>query len=382
MDKFNKKVLVGALMAASLGMASSANAYLISPTGSGLDIIDVQLLDWAPGNAYSACMSGVCATNNNVGEIDLDDTILALAHAEISVFQTTSNVNFNPFTATGVKTAEWTFVTGFEETVSGLGVLAGNSAISADFQTTGTGINFFEIYYDAAAATFADALKGAETYNQGTLILSGTVKAFDPISGAGGTTFTTTADGGAPDGAGGAVGNLALDQFGVNGYTALSSVAGNGGGDIDITIGFINTSFFRGGDITNLDINFDTQQNLAFDKVDPSSCFWDGVILVEGAGNGYGTCSTDGTGTTGSLVSGPDIAALDIDGDGLAGLAGGAINGNSFGGPALNKDKTVIVFQTDASSNLPSAPIPTPGSLALMGLGLLLIGRMRGKRSV
>lgn len=331
MDKFNKKVLVGALMAASLGMASSANAFLISPSGGAVagDVIDVASLDWRPGSLLASCVN--CAGTGQVSDILVGDTVLALAHADLGTFDP---VGGGPGIApSGV---EWTFVTGFEELV------VSATAPSATFNTVAGGTNFFEIWAEAPTSS----MLAGTGFNTGTLILSGTVNAFDGLNGA--TTFTVLSD---------VPGAFPLDSNGSDAYPGYSTITGVGGGQVAVSIDptSVDNNYFVGGSFDSLLMSFLTQQNLPFQTADPSSCFWNGTSTITGAGNGLG-CGVAG-----------DFGTI------------GTHNGGAGANLALAGNNTI--FQSDASSTMPGAVVPEPGSLALMGLGLVLLGRMR-KRTV
>jgi hypothetical protein len=322
--KFKMNRLSIALLAASMTAAYSANAYIIDPDGAGGDAaINVSTLDWNVGNLYVECAVGGCADNSPTNLV-VGDTLQSYAHAELSVFNdqattqsTTLGTNY-----------EWTFVTGFQETVSlvaGAGVPG-----AAGFENILGGNNFFEIYYDDTPN--GNQLIGADTMIDGTLILSGSVLPFDLISGTGGGSFTATSAGGD------------LDQNGADDYLGVTTVTGNGSASFNVDISFIDTDFFIGGDLSSLLLAFNTSQILAYQQTDPSSCFYDGFGIIDGAGGGYGTCTGSAIGTT----------------NGFEDLA-----------PAT-------IFQADANAALPEV-VPTPAPIALFGLGLMLLGLQKRK---
>lgn len=183
--------------------------------------------------------------------------------------------------------------------------------------------NFFYIY----ANQFGNNLSGLGfAANGGTLVMSGYISSV--LS----SNFTAT----------GAVAPR-LDNFGGDDYPAIDTLIGSGASDINVTIDFANQAYFPGlaaGGSFAFSF-FNASQVLPFNQVDPSACF-----------------SSDG-------VAGG--AACDL----AHNL--GAINGVTDPGTTHN-------FQFQADGNQSFTAIPEPGSLALVGLALGVVGFV-GRRS-
>lgn len=299
-----------------LGVSLQSPAALIDPDGPGGDApIEVSLLDWLPGNLRVNCTSG-CSSPSVIAA---GDTLQSYAHGELGSFDDAATTAM-----TSLGTAfEWTFVAGFQEIVT----LAFPGI--ASFANILGGDNFFEIYYDPGLN--ASQLVGGETMNDGTLILSGRVLPFNPITGIGTSGFFAAPAAPVP-----------LDQFGANDYLGLSSVVGVGGAQLSVDVTFAHPDFFLDGPLPRLFLDFTSNQGLPFTTENPSSCFVTGAgAVIDGAGGGYGSC-------TGSAI--------------------GSINSDP------GEASPASIFLTDASSSI---RVPVPGSLALLTLGLLLMGRRK-----
>jgi hypothetical protein len=296
--------------------------------------VNADVIDFAPGNAIVTCIACVDATGAPTGSIpgaDVGSIVQNFGHSTTTGLLK-GGVNVSP-TGFGAD-FEWTVKFAFAEAIIANfgtpgGIFATGSAVVAG------GANFFEIYYDGA--TDASNLAGTG-FDDGTLILAGTILPFDSTTGTGVTTFLGS---GIDD---------RLDNFGTDQYTGIDSVVGTGGGNLQVQVTFRNSSFFL-DDIVALEIPVDTLLGLAYDQTDPSSCFTPTAGLSAGAtflgaGNGYGGC---GAGATGSV---------------------GATNG--IDGPNG-------MFQTDASAAIQSVPEPT--SIALLGLGFLAMGASSRRRA-
>lgn len=331
-----KKLVLASAVAMTLG-ASAAYAgdiIQINPDAAGVDpILSVGTMDWAPGNAVSI---GVGSPDLLAAAYQNQTAFQTYAHAALGGFldgngNTIGGINLNgPTAATNY---EWTYATGFLEIVSTLAGAFPNQ--QAQFQTVAGGDNFFKIYYDATPDS--NNLTGAG-FNDGILILSGTVLPFDLASGDGGSSFNTTG-GCVPTPAGLACGDL--DTFGTNNYPLIDTPTGNGSANLAVDVTFADPNFFLSG-INLLLISFDTHQNLPYDQQNPSACFHDGTgAQVNGAG-GQGTTCTNSVGAVNGL-SGPNV-----------------------------------MFMTDANS---SAVVPEPATVALLGLGLIGLGLARRRKT-
>lgn len=328
MFKLNKLTASVAVALLAVG-AGSAQAARIDPFGLGGagGVYEVANLGWNNGNAISTPISvagGLSVANVNVG-----DTIQTYGQAKL---QGLSDGDGNTFVIAGFNPNNWTYVFGFSE------VVTESTATANTFRTTTVAgqANFFQIWANGTAALDLSG-KGFNGDGGATLLASGTVSDFDPITGIGQTSFdsSTIVDAGV------------LDQFGTNNYAGYTSLKGTGGGKINVKIATVNDKYFLDGlSLLTLDLITDTFQNLPFLQVNPSSCFWDGSAYFSGAGNGIADgCGVAGDGGTIGFINGVDTTALD---------------------PAF----TNIMFQTRATTVLPTG-LPEPGTLALLGLGAL-----------
>jgi hypothetical protein len=311
-----------ALGLGAVATAQAATVVAINPDGAGGDpTINVGSLGWNNGNAIVTSAGGTVVPTP-AGLLQL------FAHGALANF---NNANGNAIGGLNLNsTYEWTYVLGFLENAVPVGPQ------NANFTVAPGGSNFFQIFFDATPDS--SNLTGTG-FNDGTLVLSGTV-----ISGNG--TFTAQACG--PLG-GPACANL--DQFIANNYPGITSLTGQGSSEFDATvlIGSVNTAFFPGLS-AGMTLNTNTFTNDPFNQVDPSGCFFNGATLIGGAGqNNLGTAPA---------------ACLNTI---------GAVNGLS--GPNT-------MFQTRATTSFTVAQVPEPGSLALLGLGLLsLVGTFRKRSS-
>ncbi|MCB1939477.1 MAG: PEP-CTERM sorting domain-containing protein [Rhodocyclaceae bacterium] len=325
-----KKSLI-ALAVASTGImaAGSAHALLIDPDGAGgVDAIDVSALGWNNGNAISTPLQ---TTNGTVNGTATGDTIRTYGHAALQGFNDANGNNI--FVATNP--ANWTYVFGFDEVVT----TASDAGSSSNrvFRTTNSASSFFEIWVGGDASLNLSG-KGFNGDGGAIKILSGTIADFNALTGAGQTSFNSSA----------ANPNNDLDQFNANNYTDYKTVSGTGGGSITVTVdSFDNTYFLTDLSFLTLNIVTDTFQNLPYQQTDPSSCFWDGAAYFTGAGNGI----ANGCGVA------SDFGTI------------GSFNG-------VNGTNTM--FQTRATT---AFPVPEPTSMALVGLGLLAAGAVRRKKS-
>ena len=326
-----KSVLASAIvLALSASAAYAGDIIQINPDAAGGDpTLSVGTLDWAVGNAIS-----INAVNQPVGTV-----FQTYAHAALGGFidgngNPIGGLNLNgPTAATNY---EWTYVAGFQEVVSSITGVVPNG--SNTFKTVAGGDNFFKIYYDATPD--ANNLTG-KNFNDGVLILSGTILPFNIATGEGAGSFNTTGGCGLT---GLTCGNL--DTFGTDNYPLIDTPTGNGASNLNVLVNFADPTFFLQGlglHGSILSLSFDTHQNLPYDQQNPSACFTAGTgAQVNGAG-GQGTTCVNSV---------------------------GAINGIS--GPN-------VMFLTDGNSS--AVTVPEPATVALLGLGLIGLGMTRRRKT-
>lgn len=316
------------LFALAASTSAQALTFTFDPTGTlggTNDITGIATIDQAPGSAWSP--TAVTAVQNYLGNTGDSTSFTLYYQANLNtMLGTSSNILF----PNGSGGNYFNFIAGFGETVLNATAATGNANFAFDPSNT---TNFFNMYQSSSVA---NDLTG-EGFGSGKLILSASIVAV-PSSG---FTISTTA---AP---------VTLDQSpdGINSWPSTTTVSGAGATNMTLQISFLDSLYFPDLNLSDtiLFSFFNASQIDPFNQVDPSRCF-------NTVGN---LCAIDGGGNyTGGLQS---VASV------------GAINGSS--GPGF-------IFQADGNQSLRYA-VPEPGSMALLGLGLFLVGlrKARGRAS-
>ena len=304
--KTTKKTLLAAALLAALGTASYAQAgtisFKIDPNGGGNSFIDAAALDWSPGNALAVDAVNLTAVGQK---------FQLLYQAKLGT------INDGSGTAVALGT-NFTAVIAFEEEVTSLG---GNNA---QFKTAAGGTNYLRIYYGGAVA---DNLAGTG-FDDGTLVLEATV-----VSGKSQFTNDDPQPNPLP----------ALDGFQANNFAGVTTVKGQGSGDITAKVTNWDSDFFDfGGAVGSIFLStlFNFNLNTPFGQVDPSRLF-----------------VNDDT----NVFRAPVRGTGNINGIGQAG--------------GLKAD-----FQLQADANQSFTTVPEPASLGLVGLGLIGMGFVSRRR--
>lgn len=316
-----KKTVIGAAVAMAVSAPMVAQA--VTMTVGGDTTANVASFNWGPLSVF-ADQGNQAFVNfvNGSGSTDFD----VYLHGDLSAYELSGGGAVTP---SGLGTNyEITFEMGYGETV--VAASAGAGFNSATFQFDPGAPNFFRMFYDPTPD--ADQLAGTGFGADGdtVLMLAGTVAPVVNIS-----SFNAVTQ--APVAIGGELG--ATDAA----WAGVQTVTGSGAtGLLDLLVApsFYDSSFFGGGAVTGFNLD-NIAQNLPFSQVDPSIAY-------------------------------PEASIADI-----RGLVG-ALNGGTTVDPTTGQliaTNSGITFQSSPDSTITAVPLP--GTLALLGLGLIGIGWKR-----
>ena len=306
--KFKALLVVASLATAFAAQASSTITFDPTGTPGPAGNLSVGSFDQSPGNALAigaSALSVVGTSFNLTYQANLGTLI---------------NPNGQAFFLNGTGGNFFTFVAGFNEVITSNTInSAGVGTLQFGFGSSNgnaiTASNFFYMYAMNAAGTDLSGTGFVGT----TPILSGHFVATNYVS-------AFTANGGS---------GTALDGFGNNDYTGISTIIGAGSTVATLVIDGFNVNYFPDlvtGATSSL---INTSQNLAFNQTNPAAS-----MTLDGRG-----ATTAGVGSV------------------------GAVNGIS----GRN-----TIFQADANQSFTTG-VPEPLPSALIGLGLVALGLARRK---
>jgi hypothetical protein len=346
-----KSISCIALTAGALAAANAAHAVQIDPDGAAAlnGAVNAASLDFPAGNIIATCMPGVAGNCQSATDVAQGNILQVFGHNQVSgiLNENGQNIAFGLNNPLGF---EWTLSFGFAELVTNVTATDLDGVVLGP----GTGVNFFELYYDPTPD--ASNLQGTGFQN-GTLILAGTIRGFEGIAPFGLTDFSVNGDTVSNDPGG----NTQLDDFGVDNYanvfgagTTIESITGSGGASVIADISFQDSAFFL-NDLTSLALELRTDQFLPYNFVNPSSCFYNAAGQVTPGLTGAGLNGAGGGGC----------------GDGMGATPGGTI------GPVNGVTGPNIVFETDGRATF---PVAEPTTLALLGLSFITLGAAKRRR--
>lgn len=331
MRSFKMKLLGAAVTLAVSGGAQATNSIVFDYNGTDAGgQITVGSFDWTPDNALA------------VGAVPLavdpaSGTFELYAQGSLGNFLDGSSQVIN---GTGLNTDfEITFQTGFTEvgsrTVDTSGPIAGSTAGFTLAPVADQTVNFFKIYYDTVVDVNQIAGTGYGASGTSILILEATVT---------GNTTVFTVPFSDPDGNGvfDTPTISLLDNFGVDNQGGTLTVNGGGGGPLQADATTQDFDYFVSNIISLLvDLEFNTSTITPFSQANPSD-------LVVGIAPTYGNLG--GTPTNGFDTCGSVTGPCDFH------------------------------FQADANTAFNS--VPEPGSMLLLGAGLVGMGWVARRRKV
>ena len=320
-------------MAAPFATYAAPVTLQFDPTGAGNTTgaaVTVAMIDQTVGSALA--VGGNTAVQNFLaGSGDTGFTL----YYQANLGTMSDGASPAPVFTNGNGGNYFTFVAGFGEKVAGAEAYPGTSSFVLDSSNP---VNYFQMYANSGGNNLT-----GEGFSSGTLILSGKLTSV-------GTSNFQISDTAPVD----------LDQRGTNdwntsgpGGTNQTTVTGGGASNFAIQIDFADSDYFLdaapligSGEI--LWSFFNNSQVDPFNQVDPSKCF-----------------STQGSdcGTGGGIIS---VGTL------------GAINGNQSSSAGVTGPN--FMFQADGNQSFATQKLPEPASIALIGLGLSLIGFFNRRR--
>lgn len=350
MTNLRKNLIAVALAGAVLPVVGLA-APVTFNAGGIETVTNITAFDWGPSNVIavngnSAFVDYVTSpsTGNDIFGNPIRDCSGQATKCQFQIYAQGSLLAFQGDPTNQLNSAyEITFEMAFGETVTD-GKITPTSN-TADFSfgwTDGTPDNYFRMFFDPLVD--ADDLAGTG-FTNGTMIMDGTIKP----SGVFTSSFKASTEDGSivPIGGNISVNGGTGTPAAWNGTTTVSGSGSSSKFDLlsllDINVDSYDSTFF----LTELSqfLMTNVSQQLPFTTVDPSLTFLSGTIDTQTA------IGTQNGGTT-------------ID----------------FDTGAITADAPSIIFQTDPNSPVDGTTIPEPGSLALLGIGLL--GMAAGGRRI
>ena len=262
------QIVRGAALAAALGVSAFAQAQTetvpiqFNPDGTGAaGAVSVHTFDWAPNSALA--LKGTPAPAGLV----TNSKFVVLSQASLAVL-----LNSNGLPAVAIPAGtEFTFVSGFPETVTSCTVPVGsppgtqctNAALKFDDLDT-TSANFFEIWV-TTAPPLSDNLAG--TGFAGPPSATNKRILLGRVVDASGNFATGTCPGG---------GASVFDLFNANDWPGQTTICGSGSTQIRVSVTFIDDGYFPGftpEQKAKLVAEFNTSTVVPFRQADPSRLF-------------------------------------------------------------------------------------------------------------